>query len=169
MPSLPGYLQAMEEVCRDFGALFIVDEIMCGFGRCGKLHAWEGENVTPDIQVMGKGLAGGQREISALLVGGLAQEQFLIDALRENGTNFNHGHTFQNNPPACAAALEALGIVLELLPNVQKMGALLKKRLIAKIGHLPFVGNIRGEGLFLGVSHLAFFAIKANVRRSSSF
>jgi adenosylmethionine-8-amino-7-oxononanoate aminotransferase len=89
-----------------------------------------------------------------MLVGGKRQDQFLMDAFYEQGKTFNHGHTFQNNPPACAAALEALKIVQELLPNVQKMGALLKERLMVRLANVANVGNIRGEGLFLGVIHL---------------
>jgi len=152
MPSLPGYLKAMEDVCREYGALFIVDEIMCGMGRCGQLHAWQGEKVHPDIQLMGKGLAGGYREISAILVGG--QERCLFDAFYEQKKTFNHGHTFQNSPVGAAAGLEALKIIqeLDLIKNVRHKGALLMQRLKARIADHPNVGDIRGQGLFIGVS-----------------
>lgn len=152
MPSLPGYLKAMQDVCREYGALFVVDEVMCGLGRTGKLHAWQDENVTPDIQLMGKGLAGGYREISAMLVGGA--DESLIDTFHAHRKSFNHGHTFQNSPSACAAGLEVLKIIQEqdLLKNVRHMGALLKERLAARLGDHPNVGDIRGDGLFLGVS-----------------
>ncbi|CAF3582778.1 unnamed protein product [Rotaria sp. Silwood1] len=68
--AMPGYFKAMREVCDRHGALFVLDEIMCGIGRTGKLHAWQWENLSspPDIQVNGKGLAGGYAPIGAVLV-----------------------------------------------------------------------------------------------------
>ncbi|CAF1119613.1 unnamed protein product [Rotaria sp. Silwood1] len=68
--AMPGYFKAMREVCDRHGALFVLDEIMCGIGRTGKLHAWQWENLSspPDIQVNGKGLAGGYARIGAILV-----------------------------------------------------------------------------------------------------
>ena len=69
MPSIPGYLKAMKAVCDKYGALLILDEVMCGMGRTGTLHAWEQEDVVPDIQTLGKGLGGGYVPIAALLIG----------------------------------------------------------------------------------------------------
>lgn len=148
MPSSPGYLQAMKQVCRDYGALFIVDEIMCGFGRCGTMHAWQRENVVPDIEVMGKGLAGGYKQISAMLI-----SNDLYDELEDCEFTFNHGHTFQNSPEGCAAGLECLKIIQEqdLVKNVEVMGALLKQGLEARLKPHPNVLDIRGSGLFIGV------------------
>ena len=69
MTSLPGYFKAMKAVCDKYGALLILDEVMCGMGRTGTLHAWEQEAIVPDIQTMGKGLGGGYVPIAALLIG----------------------------------------------------------------------------------------------------
>lgn len=68
VPSVPGYLKAMRDICLKYGALLILDEIMCGMGRTCTLHAWQAEDVVPDIQIVGKGLAAGYEEISAMLV-----------------------------------------------------------------------------------------------------
>ncbi len=68
-PSVPGYLKAMKEVCDEYGALLVLDEVMCGMGRTGTLHAWQQEDVTPDIQAIGKCLGGGYQPCSAILVG----------------------------------------------------------------------------------------------------
>lgn len=57
--AVPGYFKAIREVCDRYGTLFCLDEIMCGIGRTGKMHAWEWEGVKPDIQTCGKGMAGG--------------------------------------------------------------------------------------------------------------
>ncbi len=66
--AVPGYFEAMREVCDRYGALLILDEIMCGTGRTGTMHAWEQEGVTPDIQAIGKGLGGGYQAIGAILI-----------------------------------------------------------------------------------------------------
>jgi adenosylmethionine-8-amino-7-oxononanoate aminotransferase len=58
----------MKAVCKKYGALLIMDEVMCGMGRCGTLHAWEHEGVVPDIQTIGKGLGGGYAPIAAILI-----------------------------------------------------------------------------------------------------
>ena len=69
MPSVRGYLKAMKATCDKYGALLILDEIMCGMGRTGTMHAWEQDGVVPDIQTIGKGLGGGYVPIAALLIG----------------------------------------------------------------------------------------------------
>ena len=69
MTAAPGYFKAMKEVCEKYGALLILDEVMCGMGRTGTLHAWEQEDVVPDIQTIGKGLGGGYMPIAGVLVG----------------------------------------------------------------------------------------------------
>ena len=101
---------------------------------------------------MGKGLAGGYRELSAMLIGGAKEP--LFDAFYARDKSFNNGHTFQNSAVACAAGLEVLKVIQEqdLIKNVQHMGALLKQRLVARLGCHPNVGDIRGGGLFIGVN-----------------
>jgi adenosylmethionine-8-amino-7-oxononanoate aminotransferase len=63
-----GYFKAIREVCDRHAALLILDEIMCGTGRTGTMHAWEQEGVTPDIQAIGKGLGGGYQAIAGILI-----------------------------------------------------------------------------------------------------
>ena len=65
-----GYFQRVREICDRHGALLILDEVMCGLGRTGTLHAWEQEGVAPDIQVIAKGLGGGYQPIGGILVAG---------------------------------------------------------------------------------------------------
>lgn len=147
----------MREVCDKHGILLIFDEVMCGMGRTsnGRLHAWQdvGEGVVPDIQLIGKGLAGGFQAISGMLVG-----KNIVDAFM-NGPGsgaFAHGHTFQNFPVACAAALEVQRIVQDegLLENVRQKGELLSGKLRKRLAGHKNVGDIRGKGLFWGVSVL---------------
>ena len=80
VPALPGYFQAVQAVCQRYGALLILDEVMCGMGRTGTLHAWEQEGVVPDIQTIGKCLGGGYQPIAGVLAG-----HRIIDVL-EKGT-----------------------------------------------------------------------------------
>jgi len=148
VPYVPGYLKAMRDVCHKHGALFILDEVMCGMGRTGTLHAWQAEGVVPDIQTMGKGLGAGYQPIAAMMI-----SEKLVKVLMEGSGQFVHGQTYQSMPVQAAAALKVLRIIGEdkLLVNVTKQGAYLEKRLKAVLGDHPNVGDIRGRGLFWGL------------------
>ncbi|TVY84933.1 putative aminotransferase [Lachnellula suecica] len=150
VPSVPGYLRAMRDVCHKHGALFILDEVMCGMGRSGTLHAWqeaEGD-VVPDLQTMGKGLGAGYQPVAAVLI-----SKKVIGALLNGSGQFVHGHTYQAMPVQAAAALEVQKTIREqnLVQNVKTQGEYLEKRLKAVLGDHPNVGDIRGRGLFWGL------------------
>lgn len=149
--ALPGYFSAIREVCDRYGALLILDEIMCGSGRTGTLHAWEQEGVTPDIQALGKGLGGGYQAIAAILI-----SKEIVATLSAGSGAFVHGHTYQAHPVACAAALEVQQIIREenLLANVRTQGELLRRLLLERFGPHPYVGDIRGRGLFFALEFL---------------
>lgn len=149
VPAVPGYFPAMKAVCDRHGALLILDEVMSGMGRVGSLHAWEQEGVVPDLQTIAKGLGGGYAPIGGLLVGSK-----VVDVLNRGTGAFMHGQTYQGHALACAAAVEVQRIIKEenLLKNVQVMGALLEKSLKARLSPHVHVGDIRGKGLFMGVS-----------------
>ncbi|KAI1475710.1 hypothetical protein K445DRAFT_72703 [Daldinia sp. EC12] len=148
LPAVPGYFKAVKEICEKHGALFIFDEVMCGMGRTGTHHAWEQEDATPDIQAIGKGLASGYQPISAILL-----TSKIISMKESKGAIINHGHTFQDNPVGCAAALAVQEIIENerLLPNVKEQGYRLGMLLKKNLGSHPQVGNIRGRGLFWAV------------------
>ena len=148
IPSVPGYLKAMRDVCHKYGALFILDEVMCGMGRTGTLHAWQEEGVVPDLQTMGKGLGAGYQPIAAVMV-----SQRIFKTIKEGSGQLVHAQTYQSMPIQAAAALEVQRIIREenLLDNVKKQGAYLGERLNAVLGDHPNVGNIRGRGLFWGL------------------
>lgn len=157
VPSVPGYFKAMKAVCDRHGALLILDEVMCGMGRTGTLHAWQQEGITPDIQTLGKGLGGGYAPIAALMM-----NQRIVDALDRGTGNFMHGQTYQGHPVACAAAFEVQNIIRsrKLVANVAAMGKLLEEGLKANLGSHPNVGNIRGRGLFWGIEFVQDKATK---------
>ncbi|MDE2582379.1 MAG: aspartate aminotransferase family protein [Rhodospirillales bacterium] len=152
VPAVAGYFERVRAICDRHGALLILDEVMCGMGRTGTLHAWEQEGVAPDIQVIAKGLGGGYQPIGGILIGGK-----IIDALNAGSGGFLHGHTYQAHPVACAAALEVQRIIREddLLANVRAMGARLESALTERFGNHAHVGDIRGRGLFWAIELVA--------------
>lgn len=130
---------------------------MCGMGRSGTLHAWEPEGIAPDIQTVGKGLAGGYQAASAILVG-----QRVFNVMQTAGVAFTHGHTYQNHPVAAAAALKVQHIIErdDLLSNVKRQGHLLESLLRRRLETHPNVGDIRGKGLFWGIEFVQDWATK---------
>jgi adenosylmethionine-8-amino-7-oxononanoate aminotransferase len=148
--SVPGYFTAMRRVCDKYGALLILDEIMCGMGRCGYLHAWQSPDVgiVPDLQTIGKGLGGGYGPIAAMLVG-----KRVVDVMSRASGPFNHGHTYQAHPVACAAALAVQRVVEEqgLVEKVRELGGVLEASLKQELGNRWYVGDIRGAGLFWAI------------------
>ena len=146
--AVPGYFAAVREVCDRHGVLLILDEIMCGMGRAGTVHAWEQEGVVPDIQVIAKGMGGGYVPIGGLLVSAR-----VIAGLSGGSGVFVHGHTYQAHPVACAGALEVQRIIAEegLVARAALRGEVLRRRLEEALGEHPNVGDIRGRGLFLAV------------------
>lgn len=145
-------MKAMQDVCKQYGIMFIADEIMCGLGRTGYYHAYkQHEGVVPDILLLGKGLAGGYTPISAMLV---SEEITEVMQLKGRPSLFNHGHTFQGHPGACIQALAVQDIIItgKLVENVRVQGAKLEKMLRARLGNHKCVGEIRGVGLFWAVS-----------------
>ena len=156
--ALPGYFKAVREICDRHGALLILDEVMCGMGRTGTMHAWEQEGIAPDIQIVAKGLGGGYQPVGGILISGK-----VIAAIRDGSGAFMHGHTYQAHPVASAAALAVQQVIREekLLDNVQAMGALLEQRLTERLGNHRHVGDIRGRGMFWAVELVADRASKA--------
>jgi adenosylmethionine-8-amino-7-oxononanoate aminotransferase len=154
----PGYFKRIREICDRHGILLILDEVMCGMGRCGTLHAVEAEGIVPDLMVLAKGLGGGYAPIGAVLISAHVMESFA----RGSGA-FMHGHTYMGHPLACAAALAVQRTVREqnLLDNVRTQGTRLRALLQERLGDHPHVGDIRGRGLFFGVELVADRVTKA--------
>ena len=150
--AVPGYFGAVREVCDRHGALLILDEVMCGLGRTGTLHAWEQEGVVPDIHLVAKGLAGGYQPIGGLLVAA-----HLVEALRRGSGAFLHGHTYQAHPIGCAAALAVQRVIVGdgLVARVSILGDRLGSGLRAALAQHAHVGDIRGRGLFWAVEFVA--------------
>jgi adenosylmethionine-8-amino-7-oxononanoate aminotransferase len=152
VPAVPGYFKRVREICDRHGILLILDEVMCGMGRTGTLHACEQEGVSPDILAIAKGLGGGYAPIGAILL-----HDRIFKAVADGSGAFQHSHTYTGHPLACAAALAVQRVIRrdDLLANVREQGALLARRLQERFGNHPFVGNVRGRGLFQGLEIVA--------------
>lgn len=146
--AVPGYFVRIREICDKYGVHLILDEVMCGTGRTGTFLACEQENVAPDMIMLAKGLAAGYQPVGALLC-----QAYVTDAVREGSGFFQHGHTFMGHATALAASLATLKEIEErnLLENVRTQGASLLRALRERLGDHPYVGDIRGRGLFIGV------------------
>ncbi|MCP5270185.1 MAG: aspartate aminotransferase family protein [Burkholderiaceae bacterium] len=154
---VPGYLQGVRELCSRHGILLILDEVMCGMGRTGTLHACEQEGVVPDLITIAKGLGGGYQPIGAVLAQGK-----IVDAFAKGSGLFQHGHTYLGHPVACAAALAVQRVIHRdgLLSQVQRLGHGLRERLQAAFGAHDHVGDIRGRGMFQAIELVADRASK---------
>jgi 4-aminobutyrate---pyruvate transaminase len=144
------YFDKVQAVLRKHDVLFIADEVICGFGRTGRMFGTETFGLRPDIMTMAKALTSGYLPLSATLV----SEAIYRACVRQSEKIgvFAHGYTYTGHPAACAIALEVLDIVKErdLLAHVQRMSQRLLDGVRALAGH-PLVGDVRGIGLLAGI------------------
>jgi len=135
------YMKALRKQCDETGALLILDEIQCGFGRTGKLFAFEHFDIQPDILTIAKGMGGG------LPIGAFIASQTLMEKLSHDPF-LGHITTFGGNAVCCAAALANLHVILEndLIKNVELISAIFRQKLIH-----PLILNVKGIGLMLAL------------------
>jgi len=148
VPAVPGYFKAIREICDKHGVLMILDEVMCGMGRCGTLFACEVDGVVPDMITLAKGLGGGYQSIGALMV-----REELVGEIEKSSGAFVHGHTYVAHPTACAAGLAVQQVFEEdqLIERVATQGEILAAKLQEAFGEHPHVDDLRGRGFFRGL------------------
>lgn len=144
------YMKGVKEVCEKHGALLIADEVICGFGRTGKPFGFMNYDVKPDIITMAKGITSAYLPLSATAVRKEIYEAFKGS---EEYDYFRHVNTFGGNPAACALALKNLEIMEneQLFNRSRELGDYLKQGLASKLKDHPFVGDVRGKGLLVGI------------------
>ncbi|MEO0137062.1 MAG: ornithine--oxo-acid transaminase [candidate division WOR-3 bacterium] len=137
-----GYLKECYKICQENYVLFIADEIQTGFGRTGRLFAYEYENIKPNILIVGKALSGGLYPISAILC-----DNWIMDVFKPG----DHGSTFGGNPLAAAIGMAALDVILK--ENLPQRAYELGKWFMDGLRQIknPVIKEVRGKGLLIGI------------------
>jgi adenosylmethionine-8-amino-7-oxononanoate aminotransferase len=150
-PAPPGYLEKARGICRDLGVLFIADEVITGFGRCGAWFASERFGLEPDLVTCAKGITSGYLPLGAVLVAPTVWEPFW----REGAGMFRHGYTYSGHATVSAAALANLDIIER--EGLVRRAAELEGTLATGLGSLtdhPLVTEVRGGVGVLGAVQL---------------
>src|SRR5262245_22142955 len=149
---VPGYYQRIREICDAYDVLFIVDEVLTGYGRTGSWLAIEHWDTRPDIVVMGKGISSGYVPLGAVLA-----SQQVVDAFTAGSGTFNHGFTYSGNPFCTFVGLQVLRYALDhrLFADVPAKGQHLRAALDQLAARHPIVGEVRGLGLFAGIEFVS--------------
>ncbi len=143
IPAHPAYLEGVAGLCKEKGLLLIFDEVQCGLGRTGKFLAYRHYQVEPDIITLAKALGGG------FPIGAMLAKDHVASAFQPG----DHASTFGGNPLACAAALAAMETILQdgVQENAQSTGEYFKNQLTTLAQKYPYVKEVRGLGLMLGM------------------
>ncbi|HGS5089258.1 TPA: aspartate aminotransferase family protein [Vibrio parahaemolyticus] len=164
VPATQGYFKRIREICDQYDVLLILDEVMCGVGRSGSFFAFEQEEAEPDLVCMAKGLGAGYQPIGAVVA-----NDRVYQAIADGSGFFQHGHTFMAHPMACAAAVATIETIFQddLLTAVNRQSVLLRNELTSALAHLPYIGDIRGKGLFVGIELVADKESKAPLSKAT--
>ena len=135
------FLQRVRQLCTDHEVFLIADEVLTGFGRCGKMFACELANVVPDLMCLSKGLTGGALPMGATVCTGQIHDAFVS---KDRSRTFYHGHSYTGNPLAAAAAVASLKI-FEAQPVFERIQAIEKihRQRLAAIAKHPAIGDTR--------------------------
>lgn len=147
----PDYFDVIQQICSKYNILFILDEVMTGYGRTGKFFAYEHWNVQADIIALSKGMGSGYFPLAATI-----SRREIVDAVMSDG-GFKHGHTSAGAPMACAVGEKVLDIIVEdgLCGNAAAMGEILGRGLRALADKHEIIGDVRGIGLLWAVEFVA--------------
>jgi len=157
-----GYYKLIKEICETHQILFIADEVMTGFGRAGTMLACEFWDVVPDIVSLGKGMGAGYAPIAATLV-----TEEVLEPIRKGSKSIMGGHTLSANPQSSAIALAVLNYLKQnqVIKNVESKGTYLLSLLVKLQKQFPFIGDIRGRGLLIGIEFVQNSATKKSFKR----
>lgn len=141
------YFSIIQKTCRKYGILLILDEVLTGFARTGKLFAYQHWQVEADIVALSKGMGSGYYPLGAILA-----RREITDTVLDGG-GFMHGHTYAGNPMACAIGLEVMQIIEDekLVERAALLGPKLKAGLQRLAEQHDIIGEVRGRGLLLAL------------------
>ncbi|MGX8014254.1 aminotransferase (plasmid) [Mesorhizobium sp. ORM8.1] len=162
LPPPATYFDKVQAVLEKYKILFVVDEIINGFGRTGKMWASQQYNLRPDMMSSAKMLSSSYMPISALYIGQKVSDA-MDEAARQQGF-IHHGYTYGAHPVCAAAAIEVLNIYRDekIVENAAQTGKYLESRLKGEIGILPIVGEVRGIGLMWAIELMADRSVRQN-------
>jgi adenosylmethionine-8-amino-7-oxononanoate aminotransferase len=148
----PAYYRRVREICNTYDVLFVADEVLCGYGRCGRPFAIAEWGVEPDLITLGKAIASGYAPLAAMVV-----SEKIRDGLAQGTGRFVHGLTYSGNPTSCFIGLKVLEIMHreQLFTRAAAAGAYLRARLVELAVKHAMVGEIRGRGLLWGIELVA--------------
>lgn len=157
----PGYYQKVQAVLAKYDILFVVDEVICGFGRLGEMFGSQAFDLKPDIMIVAKALSAGYQPIAAVLI-----NESVFAALSDEADKlgvFGHGFTYSGHPVPVAVALETLRIYQErdIVAHVQSVAPRFQEGL-RRLARYPFIGEVRGLGLIAGLEIVEDKATRAN-------
>ena len=145
-----GFQKQVNEICKKYDVLFVLDEIATGFGRLGSMIEYKNQKCHPDIVSFGKMLTGGYLTLAATLVTKKISDSFL--GRFSEMKHLFHGHTYTGNPIAASLANENLRLYqkTKLIQKIQKTSKILKER-ISEFYELELVGDVRHKGMLMGI------------------
>ncbi|UAC46947.1 aspartate aminotransferase family protein [Bacillus aquiflavi] len=153
------YYKVIKDICEKHEILFIADEVMTGFGRTGTMLACEQWDVVPDIVTLGKGMGAGYTAIAATLIG-----EHIMEPILAGSKAIMSGHTLSANPQSCAVSLAVLEYLEKhkVIQDVHTKSAYLMDLLTKTKDDFPFIGDIRGRGLLIGLEFVQDFKTKTS-------
>lgn len=157
------YYARIREICDRYDVLFVADEVLCGYGRCGRPFAISEWDVEPDIITLGKAIASGYAPLAAMVVSDKIRQ-----ALSGGTGRFVHGLTYSGTPSACFIGLKVHEIMRRegLFTRPASIGRYLKEKLEGLARRHEMIGEIRGKGLLLGIELVADHSSRAPFERS---
>jgi adenosylmethionine-8-amino-7-oxononanoate aminotransferase len=151
LPPPDDYFAVIREICDRYSILLILDEVMTGFGRTGKLFAYQHWDLEADIVALSKGMASGYFPLGAVMCRG-----DIVDSVLATG-GFPHGHTYAGNPMACAVGRAVLRRIVDdgLVDHAAVMGERLMQGLKRLAEKYPIIGEVRGKGLLTALEFVS--------------
>lgn len=146
------YYQKIREICDRHEVLFVADEVLSGYGRCGYPLALQYTSIEPDIVTVGKAIGSGYSPLGATLV-----SDKIVDTIRSKSGRFIHGFTYSGTPVSCLVGLKVFEIMQDenLFNRAQHMGSYLRRKLLELASRHETIGDVRGLGLLVGIEFVA--------------